>query len=76
MLCAIADDDLRGAIIQSVIGGQFFRDCLTQLRNASAGRVLGKSGLQSVDRRLFYVFGRIEIRFACTEAAVRKFPWW
>ena len=69
MFCAIAYDDLCGAIIQVVIGSKLLRNRLTQFRDASAGRVFGKAGLQRLDRGLFYVLGCIEVRFACAETA-------
>jgi hypothetical protein len=69
MLCAVAHNDLGGAIRQVVVGGQFVRNRLTQLRDACARRVFGKSGLQCIDGGFFYVFGRVEVRFACAEAA-------
>ena len=69
MLCAVTHDDLSGPIIQSVVGRQFFRNCLTQLRDAGAGRVFGKASLQCIDRGFLYVLRSIEIRFACAEAA-------
>ena len=69
MLCAVADDDLGSAIIELVVGGQFFRNSLAQFRNSSTGRIFCKSGLQCFDRGLFDVFGGVEIRFARAETA-------
>ena len=69
MLRAVAHDDLPGAIIQSVVGCQFVRDRLAQFRDASAWRVFRETGFQRLDCGPFYMLGRIEIRFACAEAA-------
>ena len=69
MLCAVAHDNLSSAIVQLVIGRELFGNCLTQFRNTSAGCVFCKSGFKRIDSGFFYVFGRVEIRFARAEAA-------
>ena len=45
MFRAIAHYNLVCAIFQAVVGRQFFRDCLTQLRNTGARRVFGETSL-------------------------------
>src|SRR5215468_9705270 len=58
-----------GAIIQSVVGCQFVCNRLAQFRYTGVWGVFRETGLQRLDRRLFYMLRRIEIGFACTKAA-------
>ncbi len=69
MLRAVAHYDLGGAIIELVVGRQFFGNRLTQFRNARARRIFRKAGFQRGDRCRFDVLRRIEIRFARAETA-------
>src|SRR5262245_45715221 len=69
MLRAVADDDLRGLVVQVVVGLELFRDRLTQFGDAARWRVLGEAGFDRSLGRGLDVLRSIKIRFACSEAA-------
>src|SRR5206468_11954369 len=68
MFAATAHDDLRWFVGQAVLAFEFVGNRLAQFRNAAARRVFGESFVQRLDRGVFDVLLRVEIRFARSEA--------
>ena len=69
MLCAVADDDLGRFVVNAVVQQELVGNRLTKFRNAGTGCVFGKSRFQSRDGSSLNVFGSVEVRLACSEAA-------
>jgi hypothetical protein len=69
MLRAVADDNLRWFVIDSVFDQELVGDRLAKFRNTGTRGVLRESGFQRRNGGRFNVLGSVEVRLACSEAA-------
>ena len=69
VFCAVADDDLGRFVIDAVVEQELVGHGLTKFWDTGTGRVLRESRFQRRYSSGLNVFGSVEIRFACSEAA-------
>src|SRR5213592_4709998 len=67
MFAAAAHDDLRGFVGQAVLAFEFVGNRLAQFGNAAARGVFGEPFVERLDRGVFDVLRRVEIRLARAE---------